>query len=98
MHVAETIQSVRYAHTYMAPFTLQEPIKQPMIMTRDKQRRKEACDMFKLVLQYMGDKKSKVKDVNQLALDITTQAWTNKGLRDEIYIQLCRQTSGNDKP
>ena len=54
--------------------------------------------MFKMVQQYMGDRKSKVKDVNLIALDITTMAWTNKGLRDEIYIQLCRQTSANDKP
>ena len=69
-----------------------------MIMTRDKQMRKEACDMFRLVQQYMGDRKSKVKDVSQVALEITTMAWTNKGLRDEIYIQLCRQTSNNDKP
>ena len=69
-----------------------------MILTRDKQQRKDACEMFKMVLQYMGDRKSKVKDVNQIALDITTTAWTNKGLRDEIYIQLCRQTSSNDKP
>ena len=67
-------------------------------MSRDKQLRKEACDLFKLVLQYMGDKKSKVKDANLLALEITTRAWTIKGLRDEIYIQLCRQTSGNEKP
>lgn len=77
---------------------LQDPIKQPMILTRDKQQRKDACDMFKMVQQYMGDRKSKVKDVNLIALDITTMAWTNKGLRDEIYIQLCRQTSANDKP
>lgn len=69
-----------------------------MILTRDKQQRKDACEMFKMVLQYMGDRRSKVKDVNQIALDITTMAWTNKGLRDEIYIQLCRQTSNNDKP
>lgn len=77
---------------------LQDPIKQPMILTRDKQLKKDACDMFRMVQQYMGDRKSKVKDVNQIALDITTMAWTNKGLRDEIYIQLCRQTSSNDKP
>ena len=76
---------------------LRDPIKQPMILTRDKQQRKDACDMFKLVQQYMGDRKSKVKDVNLIALEITTMAWTNKGLRDEIYIQLCRQTSANDK-
>lgn len=76
----------------------QEPIKRPMIMNRDKAQRKEACELFKLLLQYMGDKKTKFRDVNILALEITTRAWEKKGLRDEIYVQLCRQTSGNSKP
>ncbi len=69
-----------------------------MLQTRDKQLRKEACEMFKLLLQYMGDRKTKQKDVNLIALDITSQAWEKKGLRDELYIQLCRQTSSNSNP
>lgn len=69
-----------------------------MIQTRDKQLKKEAVDLFKLVLQYMGDRKTKYKDTNLLALEITSRAWEKKGLRDELYIQLCRQTSGNSKP
>ena len=81
-----------------SPSPLQEPIKQPMIQTRDKQLKKEAVDLFKLVLQYMGDRKSKHKDHNLVGLEIMTRAWEKKGLRDEVYIQLCRQTSGNDKP
>lgn len=51
-----------------------------------------------MLLQYMGDKKTKFKNPSLLALEITTRAWEKKGLRDEIYIQLCRQTSGNEKP
>ena len=39
-----------------------------------------------------------VKDVNQIALEITTMAWEKKGLRDELFIQLCRQTSSNSNP
>ncbi len=69
-----------------------------MIQTRDKQLKKDACEMFKLLLQYMGDRKTKQKDINLIALDITSQAWEKKGLRDEIYIQLCRQTSSNSNP
>lgn len=68
-----------------------------MIQTRDKQQKKEAVDMFKLLLQYMGDRKTKYKDHNLIALEITTRAWEKKGLRDEIYVQLCRQTTSNDK-
>ncbi len=69
-----------------------------MIQSRDKQLKKDACEMFKLLLQYMGDRKTKQKDVNLIALDITSQAWEKKGLRDELYIQLCRQTSSNSNP
>ena len=39
-----------------------------------------------------------VKDVNMIALEITTMAWEKKGLRDELFIQLCRQTSSNSNP
>ena len=39
-----------------------------------------------------------VKDVNQIALEITTMAWEKEGLQDELFIQLCRQTSSNSNP
>ena len=39
-----------------------------------------------------------VKDVNQIALEITTMVWEKEGLRDELFIQLCRQTSSNSNP
>lgn len=72
-----------------------DSIKRPMIVTRDKQQKKEACDLFKLVQQFMGDRKSKTKHLDKLALDICSRCWEKKGLRDELYIQLCRQTTAN---
>lgn len=45
----------------------------------------------------MGDRKAKIRDVDEIALQITSIGWEKKGLRDEIYIQLCRQTTGNSK-
>ena len=69
-----------------------------MIITRDKQLKKEAVELFKLVLQFMSDRKTRYKDANAIALEITTRCWETKGLRDEIYVQLCRQTTANDKP
>ena len=77
---------------------LQDPIKRPMILTRDKQLKKDAVDMFKLLLQCMGDRRTRVKNPDDITLEITTRAWEKKGLRDEIYIQLCRQTTANSKP
>ena len=77
---------------------LQDPIKRPMIITRDKELKKDAVDVFKLLLQFMGDRKTKFKNPDDVALEITTRAWEKKGLRDEIYVQLCRQTTANTKP
>ncbi|XP_076806151.1 rho GTPase-activating protein 39-like isoform X2 [Clavelina lepadiformis] len=73
-----------------------EPIRKPMIMTKQKQTKKEACETFKLIQAYMGDKK--VKKTDLLAHDVITRGWQNAGLRDEIYIQLCRQTTANPRP
>ena len=67
-----------------------------MIRTMDKMVKKEAPEVFKLLQMYMGDRKSKFTQ-QQLALDICTKGWSMAGLRDEIYIQLCRQTTENKK-
>eukprot|EP00794_Sanderia_malayensis_P017061 gene17061-18779_t len=72
------------------------PIKKPMVLTRDKQLRKEAVDIFKLSLHYMGDKSSR-KSSATLALEIVSKGWSMPGLRDEIYIQLCKQTTANER-
>ena len=45
----------------------------------------------------MTDRKAKERDENKLALEIMTRAWEKKQLRDELFIQLCRQTTANHK-
>ena len=52
---------------------------------------------FVLVQSFMTDRKAKEKDENKLALDIMSRAWEKKPLRDELYVQLCRQTTANNK-
>uniref|UniRef100_A0A8D2LQH0 Rho GTPase-activating protein 39 n=1 Tax=Varanus komodoensis TaxID=61221 RepID=A0A8D2LQH0_VARKO len=71
-----------------------ESIKKPMIMTTDRNVKKEACEIFRLIQMYMGDRRAKTDQLN-VALEIATKGWSVQGLRDELYIQLCRQTTEN---
>uniref|UniRef100_A0A3P9ITD5 Rho GTPase-activating protein 39 n=1 Tax=Oryzias latipes TaxID=8090 RepID=A0A3P9ITD5_ORYLA len=71
-----------------------EPIKKPMIVTSDRTVKKEAVEIFKLVQTFMGDRRSKA-DPLAVALEVVVRGWSNQGLRDELYIQLCRQTTEN---
>ncbi|KAM4865191.1 rho GTPase-activating protein 39 isoform 1-T3 [Thomomys bottae] len=71
-----------------------ESIKKPMIVTSDRHVKKEACEIFKLIQMYMGDRRAKT-DPLHVALEIATKGWSAQGLRDELYIQLCRQTTEN---
>ncbi|KAL4655301.1 rho GTPase-activating protein 39-like isoform X1 [Arapaima gigas] len=69
-------------------------IKKPMLITSDRAIKKEACEMFKLVQAYMGDRAARL-DRRHVALLIVTKCWSMQGLRDELYVQLVRQTTDN---
>ncbi|TNN25000.1 Rho GTPase-activating protein 39 [Liparis tanakae] len=72
-------------------------IKKPMLVTSNRAVRKEACEMFKLVQAYMLDRPSRL-DRRHCALLVITKCWDMPGLRDELYVQLVRQTTGNATP
>ncbi|KAG9269486.1 rho GTPase-activating protein 39-like isoform X1 [Astyanax mexicanus] len=69
-------------------------IKKPMLITSERTVKKEACEMFKLVQVYMGDRPARL-DRCHAALLVVTKCWGTQGLRDELYVQLVRQTTDN---
>jgi len=75
---------------------VQNMISKPMIRTADKLVKKEATEVFRLIQSYMGDRKAKSAP-NCVALEIISKGWSIVELRDEIYMQLCRQTSDNPR-
>ncbi|KAF4078287.1 hypothetical protein AMELA_G00197580 [Ameiurus melas] len=70
-------------------------IRKPMLITSDRAIKKEACDLFKLVQTYMGDRQVTRLDRRHVALHVVTKCWSMQGLRDELYVQLIRQTTDN---
>jgi Rho GTPase-activating protein 39 len=82
----------------MLSFT-NEAITKPMLsIARDKSDKRMAIEQFKLVQIYMGDRKARIgMSLNSVAIDIISQAVENAWLRDELYVQLCRQTTENPK-
>ncbi|XP_050672111.1 rho GTPase-activating protein 39 [Leptidea sinapis] len=62
----------------------------------DKGHKKAAIDLFRLVQIYMGDRKARPgMTLNSVAQDILHATFTNEKLRDELYVQLCRQSTEN---
>lgn len=72
-------------------------ISAPMVGAEwDKAHKKAATDLFRLVQIYMGDRKARPgMTLNSVAQDILHATFANEKLRDELYVQLCRQTTEN---
>jgi len=61
--------------------------------------KKEASEIFRQIQMYMGDRplvlgKSALTPLS-IAVDVVCRGWANVALRDEILVQLCRQTTRN---
>ncbi|CAF0922158.1 unnamed protein product [Brachionus calyciflorus] len=98
-----------------------QTIQKPLIKTNNKQIKKEACDLFKLIQIYMGDRKMLINMTNQnslkkkiefnssnfleqlnssgtndsICLEIMIKGWIHPQLRDELYLQIVKQTTQN---
>lgn len=77
-----------------------DPIPQPMLVVVDGEKllKREACNLFRLVQVYMGDRKANVgMTLDSVAMDIVNTAYSKPPLRDELYVQICRQTTENPR-
>ncbi|KFM66310.1 Rho GTPase-activating protein 39, partial [Stegodyphus mimosarum] len=75
-----------------------DPIRKPMIMTTDKSLKRDACELFKLIQTYMGDRKAKSgQSVEAVVLEIAIKGWSRQSVRDELFVQICRQTTDNPR-
>ena len=66
-----------------------------MLMTIRKTHRKDAIDLFKLVQTAMGDRSARGRTFIDSATAIVDKTWSVNVLRDELYLQLCKQTTSN---
>lgn len=72
-----------------------DSIKRPLLSTTDKILKKEASNVFKLIQIYMGDRKSKQAASLNTCFELTTKGWSLSSIRDELYLQLIKQTTYN---
>uniref|UniRef100_A0A6B2L1N0 Rho-GAP domain-containing protein n=1 Tax=Arcella intermedia TaxID=1963864 RepID=A0A6B2L1N0_9EUKA len=75
------------------------PIKESILLSCD-ELNKEAIDMFKGILEFMGDRKSSSffgKEASDLEIAhlLLKLAIDNPQIRDELYVQLVKQTTAN---
>ncbi|XP_062314672.1 rho GTPase-activating protein 39-like isoform X1 [Osmerus eperlanus] len=72
-------------------------IKKPMLASCGPALRKQACEMFRLVQVYMGERSPRSGRLppHNSGLTLVTWGWSVQGLRDELYVQLVKQTTDN---
>eukprot|EP00485_Elphidium_margaritaceum_P007561 CAMPEP_0202691960 /NCGR_PEP_ID=MMETSP1385-20130828/6494_1 /ASSEMBLY_ACC=CAM_ASM_000861 /TAXON_ID=933848 /ORGANISM="Elphidium margaritaceum" /LENGTH=1474 /DNA_ID=CAMNT_0049347425 /DNA_START=27 /DNA_END=4451 /DNA_ORIENTATION=+ len=75
-----------------------DEIHSHLTTTLDKKHKKEGRELFKSIQIYMGDRENKHKTQEELGLDIVIRGHQQKEFGDEIYCQLIKQLTNNNRP
>lgn len=79
--------------------TFKKSLIRKALLKRNRHLDAEAIQAFKNVMSYMGDRKSRKKDPYDHAKKMIRNLMIAPvGLRDELYMQLCKQTNMNPTP
>ncbi|KAA3677573.1 uncharacterized protein DEA37_0010990 [Paragonimus westermani] len=65
-----------------------------LLMATDSNLKKQVVDTFKIVQSFMGDRKARLSSPDYGSI-IIHRALNSSSLRDELFAQLCKQTTGN---
>ncbi|ERL84553.1 hypothetical protein D910_01982 [Dendroctonus ponderosae] len=75
----------------------QRSLQRPLLAS-SKPVYKQALEMFRQVQMYMGDRKARPGfSLNSLLMEILGTAHVQSLLRDELFVQLCKQTTENPR-
>eukprot|EP00301_Raphidiophrys_heterophryoidea_P005316 c12247_g1_i3.p1 GENE.c12247_g1_i3~~c12247_g1_i3.p1 ORF type:complete len:595 (+),score=134.46 c12247_g1_i3:155-1939(+) len=74
-----------------------KPLTKPLHARLPKQTGQEAIRIFSYIMAFMGDKSISDPDPLKLIVHILHEMVRDKDIRDEIFCQLCKQTTSNPK-
>uniref|UniRef100_A0A1I8IRA8 Rho-GAP domain-containing protein n=1 Tax=Macrostomum lignano TaxID=282301 RepID=A0A1I8IRA8_9PLAT len=70
-------------------------LSRPLLAATEKSLKRESSDNFKIIQRYMGDRRMKKLSQPVLAWQMVQLGLQSPGLRDEQFMQLCRQLTNN---
>eukprot|EP01134_Creolimax_fragrantissima_P007880 CFRG7880T1 len=76
-----------------------DDIQRPMTVGHQREQKRTAIEMFKIIQTYMGDRTPQKylperDEMNEVAR-LASIAYERKGLRDELFVQICKQMTNN---
>jgi hypothetical protein len=85
------------AHDASKLLTFKKSLIKKALLKQNRDLDAEAIQAFKNVMSYMGDRKSSKKPIDHAKKMLSNLMSAPSGLRDEVFMQLCKQTSQNPR-